>query len=61
MNIIFFALGCLCGFGLKLGFDEYHKWQNQQKKTYLDMEDILVKFKAIEMLKKNQPVPKDWN
>lgn len=43
-------IGFLLGFFAKLGFDEYHKFKNEQEKTASKMEDVLTRFKAIEML-----------
>ncbi len=51
MSIFLFILGLVIGFGAKLGIDMYGEWQSQQKKTYLDMEKILVEWKAIEKMK----------
>jgi len=51
MLIFLFCLGIICGFGGKLAADYYRKQQNQQEKTYLDMEKILTEWKAIELLR----------
>lgn len=51
MSIFLFVLGIVIGFFVKLAFDQYHLWQNQQKKTYTDMEQILINWKAIEKIK----------
>lgn len=57
MNFLFFAIGLAVGFGSKFAFDEYAVWKAEQKKTYLDMEKILVEFRAIELLKeKNEGI-----
>lgn len=46
-----FILGLILGFLLKLGFDEYHYYLENQKKVTENMENILTKFRAIELLK----------
>lgn len=46
-------IGFLLGFFAKVGFDEYHKFKTEQEKTASQMEDVLARFKAIEMLKKD--------
>jgi len=51
MSIFLFILGLILGFLLKLGFDEYHYYLDNQKKVTENMEDILTRFKAIELLK----------
>lgn len=51
MNIFLFILGLILGFGIKLGADYYYEWKTEQKKTYMDMTDILINFRAIEKLK----------
>jgi len=51
MTIFFFLIGLVVGFLCKLGVDEYVNWQEIQKKTYLDMENILINFRAIEKIK----------
>lgn len=52
MAIFLFILGLLIGFGTKLAADYYVEWSNNQKKTADKMEDLLIKFKAIELNKK---------
>jgi len=50
MAIFTFCLGLLIGFLLKLGFDEYHYFRDNQAKSTSKMEDVLAKFKAMEIL-----------
>jgi len=57
MTVFLCVLCLICGFGAKLGFDEYHKWQNRQKETYEKMEDIYIKMKALEQMKKVSEFP----
>lgn len=54
MTIIWFLVGLAFGFGAKFGLDEYAEYREHQKKTFLDMSDILVKFKAMELNKKDK-------
>lgn len=53
MSIFLFVLGLAIGFGVKLAFDQYLYFIKKQEKTQEEMEDILVKFKAIEIIKKD--------
>jgi len=54
MTIIWFLVGFAIGIGAKFGLDEYSNYKQQQEKTFLDMNDILVKFKAMELNKKDK-------
>lgn len=54
MSIFLFILGIVIGFGFKLGFDEYYKFKKEQEKTASQMEDVLARFKALEMLKEEK-------
>lgn len=51
MSIFLFILGLIIGFGCKLGADEYHKYLQNQEQTKKEMEDVLIKFKALELNK----------
>jgi len=53
MSIFLFVLGLIIGFGVKLAFDQYVLFMERQKKTQEEMEDVLVRFKAIEMIKRD--------
>jgi len=50
MNIIWYILGLLSGLGVKIAIDKYVEWTNEQRKTYLDMERILIDWKAIQKM-----------
>jgi hypothetical protein len=52
MFFIGFLIGLVLGFLLKLGFDEYHRLKKEQETTQAQMEDVLVRFKTLEELKK---------
>jgi len=52
MSIFLFILGLVLGFGLKLAFDEYHYFRKHQQESVSRMEDVLAKFKAMEILEK---------
>lgn len=51
MSIFLFILGLIIGFSGKLGADEYHKYLQHQEQTKKEMEDVLIKFKALELNK----------
>lgn len=51
MSIFLFILGLILGFSAKFGIDQYHFYINNQEKTALKMEEILINFKAIEKAK----------
>lgn len=51
MNIIWFIIGVFAGFGIKLGFDYYHEFLKEERNRADRMEDVLVRFKAIELNK----------
>jgi len=51
MLIFLFILGLIFGFLIKLIFDYYHEFINNQKKIALDMENILVNWKALQKMK----------
>ena len=50
MSILMLLLGIILGFVLKLGMDEYHKFKNEQEKTKEKMEEVLTRWKAMEIL-----------
>lgn len=54
MSIFTFVLGLIIGFFIKLGMDFYHQFKNEQEKTAIKMEEVLTKFKAMEMIKEKE-------
>lgn len=48
MSIFLFVLGLVLGFGLKIGFDQYHYFRLNQEATTKELNNILVNFKALE-------------
>lgn len=54
MSIFTFILGFIIGFFIKLGMDFYHEFRNQQEKTAIQMEDVLTRFKAMEIVKEEK-------
>lgn len=54
MSIFTFVLGLIIGFFIKLGMDFYHQFRNEQEKTAIKMEEVLTKFKAMEMIKEKE-------
>jgi len=54
MGIFLFVLGLIIGFGAKLGIDQYQYFIERQKKTQDEMEEVLTRFKAIELIKDEQ-------
>ena len=55
MSILMLIIGLLVGFGLKLGFDEYHHFIEREKQQIEKMEEVLIKWEAIK-LDQNQNV-----
>ena len=51
MNIIWFIVGVLAGFGTKFGFDYYMEFLLKERERADKMEDVLIKFKIIEQAK----------
>jgi len=51
LGIFLFLVGIICGIGGKLSLDTYAEWKKRQEKTYLDMERILLDWKALEKMK----------
>lgn len=54
MSIFTFVLGFIIGLFTKLGLDFYHEFRNEQEKTASQMEDVLTRFKAMEMVKEEK-------
>lgn len=54
MSIFTFILGFIIGFFIKLGMDFYHEFKKEQEKTAIQMEDVLTRFKAMEMVKEEK-------
>lgn len=52
MTIFLFIVGLILGWFLKFGFDKYHDFKTIEETRASRMEDLLVKFKAIELNKK---------
>jgi len=51
MSILSIFVGIIIGLGVKFGLDEYHYFKQEQEKTKNEMEEVLTKFKAIELNK----------
>lgn len=54
MSIFTFILGFIIGFFIKLAMDFYHEFKKEQEKTAIQMEEVLTKFKAMEMVKEEK-------
>ena len=54
MSIFTFILGFIIGLFTKLAFDFYHEFKKEQEKTAIQMEDVLTRFKAMEMVKEEK-------
>lgn len=54
MTVFTFILGLIIGFFIKLAFDFYHEFKNEQQKTAEKMEDVLTRFKAMEIVKEEK-------
>lgn len=52
MSIFTFILGLIIGFGIKLGFDRYHLFRTEEEKRAREMEELLVRWKAVELNKR---------
>ena len=53
MNLLYILIGFALGFAAKIGADWYHNFKSQEEKRSQELEEILTKFKAFEMFKKN--------
>lgn len=51
MNILMLLVGCFLGWGLKFAMDYYHEFKTTEEKRASQMEDILTRFKAQEIIK----------
>ena len=51
INLIFFVLGAIGGWFLKFAFDFYHNFKDVEQVRASQVDDILTKFKAIELIK----------
>lgn len=51
MNLIYIIIGFSLGMMAKYGMDKYHDFKTIEEKRSSQMEDILTKFKAIEINK----------
>lgn len=52
MAIFTFILGAIIGFGVKEGFDRYHLFRTEEEKRAREIEELLVRWKAVEITKK---------
>lgn len=53
MNILCLIIGVLLGWGLKYAFDFYHDFKTIEEKRASELDDVLTRFKAIELNKNN--------
>lgn len=52
MNLLYILIGFALEMAAKYGMDKYHEFRTIEEKRSSQMEDILTKFKAIEINKK---------
>jgi len=50
-GIFLFCLGIIGGFGAKLGLDQYHQFRQNEERRAKELDDMLVKVKAMELNK----------
>lgn len=53
-SLLFFIIGCVCGFFVKSGFDYYHDFILEQKKTTQTMHEVMAKWDLINEMKEKE-------
>ena len=54
VNTLFLLIGIIIGFFIKVFFDKYHDFKNEERRRADELEDLLAHFKALDMIKQQK-------